>query len=110
MIGNMMEDSKLEEAAGGNVTMGNRLFSGYVDGPAAIPGQNYFIVLNDGRNWTYGTLLDNSDRDIFGSKCERQFNFQLHMINGDRVEVPQRYKSSYVSLYRNCFTSAEGKF
>lgn len=105
----MIEDDKLEEAVGGNVTLGNRIFSGLVDGVDAIPGQDYFILLKDGRNWYYGTLLENTDRDIFG-KCERRLKFQVHVINGDHTEVPNTYKVSQVALYKNCFTSEHGSF
>lgn len=107
---NLIADNELEEVTGGNVTMGDRVFTGYVDLGSAVVGQNYYILLNDGRNWTYGTLQGCGDRDIFGSKVDLFYRFQLHMINGDHVEVPQKYTARSVTLYKNCYTSSHGKF
>lgn len=107
---NMVEDSQLEAAAGGNATIGDRHFSDQVDSMCAVPGENYFILLNDGRNWMYGTLTENCDEDVFGFKHERVLVFQNHIINGSYTEVPNRYKASIVTLYRNCLTLAQGKF
>lgn len=60
--------------------------------------------------WACGTLEATSWRNDYSGKSYRYYSFQLHQINGNRVEVPNNYKSTYATLYRNCFTYAEGKF
>lgn len=84
---NILKDTQLEAITGGNATIGDRHFSDQVDSMCAVPGENYFILLQDGRNWMYGTLMENSDEDVFGFKHERVLVFQNHIINGNYTEV-----------------------
>lgn len=101
---NMMNDATLEKVVGGDGACGMFSFSGLVDESSAVIGENYYVVFDDEEGWSYGTLTEVC-RSNNGIGIRSRYVFQLHEVNGCKVERQEIYKTGSVMLYKNCTVS-----
>lgn len=97
----MIEDAKLEMVSGGgDVRIGNCIFSGFVGKYNAVPGTHYYVVWNDGSNdWWYGKMLDTYEGNMTFYTL-RTHRFHITMINGKPADYPKaKIMGDKVSLY-----------
>lgn len=101
---NMINDSTLENVTGGDMVIGDTLFSNPVGKYSGVIGFYYYFVSNDGTWWWHGKLVDSfEERDgLFTT-------LRVHCVDVDKENgVPAalgvcRFFGDEVTIYCNIY-------
>lgn len=87
-----VSDEKLESVTGGDITIGNYRFSGYVDKYHGVVGQYYYIVPNRYNDeWWYGRMTKTYEQSLDLGMTKRTHKFIAELHNGVQTFGCEKY-------------------